>query len=439
MGVVIARLREYNIPMMSMAGGRMKPIGRVAFLWSEDSVVRNTYMMQAPGVYCSGEGHMIATTTSESPQPSAIWDNRSGDETKSLYGVEVPKGKARYVVSVPAMTEYQPARAQQYRVQCRSEASTGSFEVEYFPFIAGRTAIAIPTGVEDPEPRFVDAGKMVGGYTIPNVLWPFPAASDDIPLTLTVAWAICREDVPCPPPPSPGEGTGSATACSEGPQKDFAQLCEDQLRSYWDELLPLQEQHAQMQKEADRYWPDFVSAARQCVAWKLVQTALETVLGGYSGALGSAGRNADVALDLFKAAISGDAGVITGAMVGDAEANFYPWKKTKEAWKDLKKAQRYADLLSQDPNTLAGSGLDACSGAVNPQTHLNAEKFLALSRELGEFYRSNIAPKVNRIDTKILECLQKDYEAWRACREAAMCRAESPDVCGSNPYDSYSP
>lgn len=53
------------------------------------------------------------------------------------------------------------------------------------------------------------------------------------------------------------------------------------------------------------------------------------------------------------------------------------------------------------------------------------------------FYKSRVAPKQNQIETKMLECLDKDHKAWLACRSAAECRGISAETCGIDPVAAF--
>lgn len=247
MAMVAARLREYTLPMMSLSGNRMKTVGTVSYLRSERSVIRNTYVMQGPGVYCSGEGHMVATWSPEAAMPSVILDKRSPGETASLYGVEVPTGKALYWAGVPAVTEQVPEREQEYEVVCRPG---GAYRMGYFPLMAGRPPIGPNRGIEDPEYRYADGGKLIGGYTIPNVWWQLPVTGSDFPLTLTVSWAICREGVQCPQPQPVGEGSSQAPRRDPRDKPDCTRL--QSLRNLMRELSDLSQQYHNALNEANR-------------------------------------------------------------------------------------------------------------------------------------------------------------------------------------------
>ena len=441
MAIHIARFREWNIPMKTVFGSDgVKTIGRVSKLWAEESVVRNWIIVQGPGLYCSGDGHMIATTTVDSPQPSVIYDRQSPGDMASTFQFDVPVGKQMYNIGVPPHTEFEPERAQNYHVQCRGGHS---FDMNYFPLLVGRPPLGPYIGIEDPESRYVEHGKMVGGYTVPNVLWRIPGAADDAQLTLMASWAVCREGVQCPPPPEVGEGVSSpGSTCSEGTQKDIAQTCEDTYMKMASDLIPYEAQLARLWKEVDQYWPHFQHAAASCYFVANIKKSLEVFLGMEAKALGGAGAAAEAALGQFHAAISGDYGKITSPLAGELEANFYPWKKTKKALKTLEKLKAFYDLYQQamnDPNAAAATTLEMCTGMIGLETQRNAEKFLSVSRQAGELFRNVVAPKRNELRGKEIECLQSDYQAWRACRAAAECRKEDPALCGPNPYDQYVP
>lgn len=241
---VIVRVREYTIPMKVFSGSGLKRVGTLAYLRAERSVIRNSLILQGPGVYCSGEGQMVATWTPQSASPSVLYDKRTAGDMTPMFGFDVPVGKAMYVVSVPAQTEHDPTRDQTYELDC---GRGGRSPIGYFPLMAGRPALGpyVP-GTYDPEFRYLEGGKMLGGYTIDNVLASFPLA-DDIPLSLVVSWAICREGVQCPEPQPVGDASGRPQDRQEKP--DCTRL--GALRQLMRELSDLSQQYHNALNEAN--------------------------------------------------------------------------------------------------------------------------------------------------------------------------------------------
>ena len=230
-----------------------------------------------------------------------------------------------------------------------------------------------------------------------------------------LSWSICRQGVPCPPPPQ----LPDAAQQQRCPEEAVAEVCGNQLMSYLDELEPMQAEYARLMKLAQGFYPAYISALRRCAAWKIVQTLLETILGAKTAELGQAGENAANALTFFKALIEGDpTAPLADALMSDAEAAFKPLEIANKVKGYIEQGNQIGDLLSKsgDLNSLRGATIDTCLGAVDPQIHLDAQKFVEYTRQAAEYYKNVFAPKMNDIDAKMRECADLESAAERACQ-----------------------
>jgi len=230
-----------------------------------------------------------------------------------------------------------------------------------------------------------------------------------------LSWSICRQGVRCPAVP-PLPDPAQQERC---PQEALAELCGDQLMAYLEEWEPMQEEYARLMKEADSFYPDYMTALRRCAAWEIVETILETILGAQTAKLGQAGENAANALKLFEALIEGDPSAPFGdALMSDAEEAFKPLEIANKVKGYLEQGNTIGDLLSKsgDLNSLRGAAVDTCLGAVNPEINMRAQKFVDYTRQAAEYYKNVFAPQMNDIDAKMRECADRDAAAASACQ-----------------------
>lgn len=419
--LLTVRLRENVVPMTVLSG---KNIGTVTYLHPEGSVVRNEFVSTCPLVTCSGSGTATLTEPVDSRgSGSAIYRKRFEGEMQPLYGFELEPNTAIYLLS------FQPPKPPTYPVTCRASTGAHTEDHSYLIPVVGRAANMplLPGG--DPEQRFVEEGKMIGGYT--------SVVADQ---ELVVSWAICREGVQCPQPPPVGMGTSpSAKTCDDGPQQDLAQACREGVVSMLADLQPINAEYTRLMMTAQGFRGDYVAAVGQCAAWKIAEKALETALGKYSGQLGAAGETADRVHDLFKDMIKmefGGLGIDPLSFVED-EMVRNGLQNVNKVIKTMQDANRIAELLTMDQIGLMETALAECTGAITPELHLSAEKHLQFLRQATQLYREQVAPRQNDIRAQLLKCLDSDYKAWVACRAAAECRGSSAETCGIDPHEIF--
>ncbi len=180
---VAARLREYNYPLRDIGGGGV--IGMFTKLWSENSMLTNTFQCHGSGISGSGEGSTSVTTGPSSSQPSAMYLKTK----EGSIGFPLPVGKTLYFAGVPE-------HSVTYDVTYVSNGVTSVDKTHYQSPIIGR-AVNNPIGpLVDPNVRYLENGRMIGSYTAPAV-----GAFQHI----SVSWVLCREGASCTEPPPPGE------------------------------------------------------------------------------------------------------------------------------------------------------------------------------------------------------------------------------------------
>ena len=419
---VDVRMREYLYPLIIVKDGKVKNIGTLSLLEPEGTVVHNVVRCRSAYMTCWGEGATtvtIALGQQGRGHPSWIIHKTGSDSMQQTHGYDIPQGAAHYMLGIDAAGTTYPVTYQ--------AATTTHEDFSLLVWSAGTHPLMPPTFGDD-QIRYLQGGKMIGSYTARGT-GAYPQIS--------LSWSVCPENVPCPPPPQIPDGGSSPTPpeCSERPQLDFAKLCRDQLARQFGQLQPILAEYTRRQKMADQLWPDFKWAAAQCAAWKVAELALNTALGQASEDLGAAGENADKVQEILKAMIEGDyGGLVLDAGLWEENPEFKSaLENTNKFIGYLEKAGSLADLLSKNLTGVQGAVVDSCLGAVTPELHLKAQKFVELSKDAASFYAEKVAPAKNNIRSQMLECLQKDHEAWKACRDAATCRGETSNVCGPDP------
>lgn len=393
---VLVRLHEKVGPLIGMDG---KTIGTATVLDPTGSSVRNKYRLVCPGGSASGSGTTTVTRNDAQAGEGVIYRNTRNVTRRTPDGIELRPGEEWYSFSVAADGDTE------FDVIYRSGPNASNTPSDFMYPVVGAAPL-IPGGpMRDPDQRFVQDGRMSGAFTVPAI-----GAFEKYALS----WSVCREGIRCPPPSLP-----EAAQQERCPEEALAELCGEQLLAYMEEWEPMQEEYANLMKEADRYYGDYVTALRRCAAWKIVQTTLETILGAQTTKLGRAGEDAENALKLFKALIEGDPSAPFGeAAMGDAEAAFKPLEIANKVKGWIEEGNKVGDLLSKagDSNSLREVALDACLGFVNPDIHMNAQKFVENTRKAGDYYKNVFAPQMNRIDAKMRECADRETAAARACQ-----------------------
>lgn len=394
---VLVRLREHVAPLPGADG---RTIGTATLLNPTGSTVRNRYRNVCPGGSAAGRGTTTVTREDVKGGPGVIYRNTKNAPRRTANGIELQPGQEWYALSVA------PDVGQEYDVIFRSGPHSSSSPSDFMYPVIGGLPIIPPSPFSDPAPRYVQEGRMSGAY-VTGATGAFEK--------FALSWSICREGVRCPPLGSlPDEG--QQQRC---PEEALAEVCGDQLMSYLEEWEPMQEEYARLMELADSYYADYTTALRRCAAWKIVQTILETILGAQTAKLGQAGENAANALKWFEALIEGDpTGPLGDALMSDAEEAFKPLEIANKVKGYLEQGNQIGDVLSKsgDLNALRGAAMDACLGAVNPEIHMRAQKFIEYTRQAAEYYKNVFAPQMNDVDAKMRECADRESAAARACQ-----------------------
>ena len=391
--VTMVRLQE-KIDDLSDPDGKI--IGTATLFDPDGSTVRNEYTLRCEGGSAAGSG-TVTVHSADAAGAGVIYRNTTNRPRRTANGIDLQPGQAWYVLSVGSRNN--PQYTVIYRFPEENRLESGYI----FPVLGGRPFVG-PYG--DPDQRFVEGGRMSGSYV---------TDADGIFEKQAWTWSVCRAGVQCAGPPPFPDGVDDDRC----PQEALADACGDQLLSYLAELEPMQAEYARLMKLADGFHDDYTSALRRCAAWKIVQTLLETILGAQTAKLGQAGENAKNALEFFKAAIEGDpTAPLAGAAMEDAQNAFYPLEVANKVKEYLEKGNEVGSVLSQsgDLHSLRAIALDSCVGAVDPEIHMGAQKFVEYTRQAAEYYHDVFAPKMNDIDAKMRECAELEESADRQCR-----------------------
>lgn len=115
----------------------------------------------------------------------------------------------------------------------------------------------------------------------------------------------------------------------------------------------------------------------------------------------------------------------------DLASMLYP-AQIKEFLGYYKKAKAIWFELTADEISKMRRDHGACSGKVPIETYLKAKKFLEDLGAARQVWDSKVAPGMNDLRTRGLECAYLDDAAWRECFQDAECRGVPPD-CGPEP------
>ncbi len=410
------RLREYARPLVRpvTVNGQttLERVGSLVSLEPEGARRTNLYTLTCPEGGASGQGTItidVAPDQASFSQASWFWQKSKDVDLTSLLGFDVPRPGGLYHFSLPTATE------DRYPVVYQFPGSGPSTEhFGYQPCFVGRVP-TLPDPI-DPEVRSLAGGRMVGQYSTP---WHEH--------TVAASWTVCREGDACPPPPELPAGT--TDPCDRaGQQQALADTCRSQLDALVDALAPLFAAYNERMAAAEANRAAFTEAAEWCELYDRTKRILEAIL------TGGAGEEAKLAKSLLYLR-----DVIDKAAKGDLASLLYPpeVKALMTVYKDVKNA--WFDLTADDLAKMNAS-LGGCSGKVPIETYMKAKQFLEDLGAARQLWNDSVAPKINDLRTKGLECAYRDHAAWQACLEDAACRGVPPD-CGPEPslegaYDS---
>jgi len=412
--VVELRLREYRFPLHcpvydargAVTGAPL--VGSLIRLEHEGSTVASRFTSTSRGGDCSGEGSAAISTALDEPNAghaSAIWIPSGDADLTGCLGGPVEPGRALYTIG------FRAREMDGFVVSCTNGARWDS---GFMPLVAGWYPTLGSLACADPGLRYLegDGGVMRGSYST--------TCTGCCP-RLEVSWSVCREGASCPPPPPHAAGGEPFDPCGRaGQQAALRDTCHAQLDALVASLEPAFAEYNGLMAAAEANRAAFQAAQDLCALYDQAKTLLEAILTGGAGSAAEAARALLYLRD-----------VIDRAMRGDLASMLYPdqVKKALKAYKQVKDAwfELTADELSK-----MGRDLGACSGKVPVDTYMKAKQFLEDLGAAKRIWDSRVAPGLNDLRTKALECAWWDHAAWRACLADAACRGVPPD-CGQEP------
>ena len=403
---VDVRLREYVAPMIDPTTRSLKPVGTLTTFGSEGSVMRESVRCSGSGISCSGQGSITITGGPGDVRNSgAIYRMTSSVSAVPVHGFEIPEGKALYLLGIGPRDN--PTFDVTWRTDVTSIAPQG-----FSPLVAGRVPIVQPGELSDLEYRYLEGGMMRGSFN--RTLSGGKQYS--------MSWSVCPEGTACPPaPPLPEGDSAPDDPCARaGQQAALRDTCRAQLDSMLDSLGPALAEYNALMASAEANRQAFQDAQTYCALYDTAKQVLEAILSGGAGPAAEAARALVYLRDVIAKVQSGD----LGSMLYPSEVQKFlgDYGKAKEVWFELT-----ADEVSKMRRDLG-----ACSGKMPADTFLGAQKFVEDLAAAKRVWNDRVAPGMNDLRSKGLECANADHAAWRACIEDAECRGVPPD-CGPEP------
>jgi hypothetical protein len=239
-----------------------------------------------------------------------------------------------------------------------------------------------------------------------------------------VSWSLCREGSDCasaPEPAPPSQGDDFDPCGRSGQQAALADTCRSQLDALLEQIGPAFEEYNGYMDSAERNRGAFDEAQSWCAVYDKTKELLEAVLTGGVGPAAEAGRSLIYLRDVIEKVQNGD--LATMLYPSSVKTFLGHYKKVKAIWFELT-----ADELAKMQRDH-----DACSGKVPIETYMAAKQFLADLDAAKRVWETRVAPGLNDLRSKGLECAHLDHVAWRACLANAECRGEPPTACGPEP------
>lgn len=397
------RLREWRRPLLMAASGGVRRVGSQIWLEPEGTTLHNEYRLDCgPAGSAAGSGQVQFDAGDRNLHASTIWLKEADVDLTPLLGFDVPRSGGFYFVGHGGnIDEDYPV------VYSRPDGSSSNETSGYLGCAAGGPP-NFP-GRIDPQLRTLDGGRMIGAFSTP---W--------MNGTYSAAWSICREGAACPPSP-PGGGDEPFDPCGRaGQQAALRDTCRAQLAALAAALEPALADYQERTAAAEANRQAFADAQAICQIYDIAQQVLEAIL------TGGAGPAAEAARSLLYLR-----GVIDKTMRGDLASMLYP-SQVKTFLQHYGRAKAVWFELTADDLSRMRSRHQACSGKVPIETYLGAQRFLENLEAAKSIWDGRVAPGMNDLRTKGLECAWWDHAAWRACLADAECRGVPPD-CGPEP------
>ena len=400
---VDVKLREYVTPMLVI--GTLKSIGRVSIFVPEGTVLRNSISCSGGGLTCSGQGTTTITGDPRTPGTATAIYWKTTADSMAGYGFDIPQGKALYWVgvSVPDNPHFDVT----YRTDVTSVEQMG-----FGSPVGGRVPLVPPPDLSDLEYRYLEGGTMRGSFS--------KTLSDG--QQYAVSWSVCPEEIPCPPaaPLPEGSAPPDDPCARSGQQSALSDTCRSQLDHALDSLAPALDEYNDLMASAEANRDAFQAAQNYCALYDHAKEILEAILSGGAGPAAEAAQALVYLRDVIEKVQDGDLGSMLIPEQAQKFLGYY--EKAKAVWFELT-----ADEVSK-----MGRDLNACSGKVPVDTYLAAQKFIADLAAAKQVWNSKVAPGMNDLRSRGLECAGLAHAAWQACLEDAECRGEPPD-CGPEP------
>lgn len=245
---------------------------------------------------------------------------------------------------------------------------------------------------------------------------------------LEVRWSLCRDDVPCtskPPEPEKNPCGGSAN------QESLLSACEDGER---DIIGQMGEKWGAYQKGLAKAAPhktDFMKALAACEGWDAAELAIEALLIGEVPSIGLSGEVAEE-LKEFKESLELITQLMKAATTGDPLQAFQTGdvKQLLTAVEAIKKFFETVPVLNSGEPEKFLEHLDECNAPLSSDLTKSAQTFLIeMQNALEELHDYN--KLANDLRSKQDDCLNKQFDAYRACVENARCKGTPESACDS--------
>ena len=361
---------------------------------------------------------------------STIWISDVDADTTPWIGFPIVRGSPRYVVSV------EPIPANRFTANCNSWSVDASGRKEYsstqgepyYTAVIGKTPVggcpAFLAHVCDPEVRTIQGehGRMHGSY---HNTWDENGFHND----LEVRWSLCRDDVPCKDePPEPERTPCGGTAAQDG----LLQQCLDAERSIEREMKPHWDEYEAESHEASQHLADYKLAKTLCTAWDVTMKILDKLLESEKLMEGLPPDEADEVKE-FKEALGQLKGLIDNLYEGKSPVEPFEAEQLQKIGEYTEKVNNLLEtlhlFLNGTPEELAEK-LQDCGAPLPDDLYESARQYLLHLQASLEALRE-VDKSLNDLRSKEDECLNHQFDAYRACVDNARCNGTDPSACDS--------
>jgi hypothetical protein len=428
---VAARLREYRYPLIRPSDG--KPYGTLVALSPEDTEIRTKYTSdsqgESAGVHCQGSGTMTQTVPAASALSggSSIWINNTASDTTPWIGFPILRGSPVYVISTPHPEETFTVDCLAWQINAGQREETPSSEQEsYYLAGFGKSPLGCPAFLKhvcDPQIRTIQGenGRMSGSF---QNQWD----EYDMHHSLEVRWSLCRDDVPCTTaPPEPEKNPCGGTAAEDA----LLNTCKDAEGVLVNQMVAKLDRYNESKAKALPHQAAFMEAIGACAGWDAAQLAIKFLLAVDAPGIGLTAAEA-AELKEFVSTLK-TINRLLAAITSDSATKALDLGKVDSLLKavDTIKTffETFAVLDKGEPEKFL-EHLDECNAPLSPDMRKSAQDYLfEMQRALEEV--NGFKEIGNDLRTKQNECLNKQFEAYRACVENARCKGTPESACDS--------